>query len=292
MKFLFSVSSILSLLIPSITMAHPTMGVDVANAGIETIATSVPLPSLDGSSLVVTPQLGMITTELVNKPGVTEVDADYSGAAKGTSFGLALTFPTNTNFSYFGYAGYIQQTGEFMIDYETMPTVRYTDFKASGSFIFAALQYRAYGEAQSPMALGLFLGPALYSFQSDVTYDQENAGPPSSDLKFNPSGSGVLYGLQLTFRLTDFRINPYLISFSPMSDKCQKVEIPDGGQLQESSFTCGGTEGRAESPGGFGGLGVVLGYKSIRVKLLSLLPAQESQPLQVSSYAFAYSLVF
>jgi hypothetical protein len=282
-------------LFPLCAEAYPTIGATLANAAIETIATSSPLPNLDGNGLTMTPQFGILKTELINKPGVTDIFSpkpNYSGEVNGNNIGLGITLPSRGNFSYFLYATSAQQSGEFKIDYDIAPTIHYTDFKASGAFAFVAVQYRLIGDDKSKFALGVFGGPGYYSFQSNVTYNQVNASLPASTVTFNPSGFGPLLGFQLMVRLGNFRINPYMMGFAGASKKCQPVEITGGGQLQNDSFTCGGDAGYSEAPTGFGGLGLVLGYKNMRFRVLSFLPAQAIRPKQVSAYSLSYGFQF
>jgi hypothetical protein len=275
--------------------AYPTIGVTVANAAIETIATSSPLPNLDGNGFVLTPQYGILKTELLDKPGVTDIytpKPSYSGAVNGTSIGLAVTLPSRGDFGFFLYGATAQQSGDFKIDYDIAPTVNYTDFNASGTFYFAAVQYRAIGDDKSRFALGVFAGPGYYAFRSRVTYNQVNATLPASTVTFNPSGIGPLLGLQLMVRLGNFRINPYMMGFTGATDKCQPIDIPAGGQLEKDLFTCEGKTASAEAPTGFGGLGLIVGYKNLRFRALSFLPAQDVRPMQVTAYSLSYGFEF
>ncbi|WP_413287929.1 hypothetical protein [Bdellovibrio sp. HCB337] len=293
-NFPFIFTTIAFLLLEKPAQAHPTMGVDIANAALESLILSAPFPSLDGGQNEVTPQYGTIQTELINKPGVTDTTtpvANYSGVSKGQSAGFGLTFPSKKDLSYFFYVTGSSQTGEFNITYDSAATVRYTDFKASGAAAFAAAQYRLVGDAKSTFALGVFGGPGYYSFQSSLNYDQVGSGPTPSDVKFDPSGIGVLTGLQMVFRVGKFRINPYFLVFNGIGDACHKVSLT-GGQLGDSSFKCGGNDGYAAVPPGFGGLGLALGYQALRFNVWSFQPANDIRPLKVTSYTVSYGFEF
>ena len=272
--------------------AHPTMGVSVANAAVETLIISAPLPSLDGGSFTITPQYGVIKTQLVDKPGLFETEIpkpSHSGEVNGTSAGLGLTFASKSDLSFFIYGTGAQQTGDFQIAYDTAPTVHYTDFKVKAVTAFAAAQYRLVGDEKSGFAMGLFAGPGIYNFDSSLVYDQEGPGPAASTVEFNPSGTGMLTGLQMMFRAGGLRLNPYLMGFTNLGEACQEVEISTG-QLNPSQFTCGGKEGYAEVPKGFGGVGIKLGYKSLLFNAFTMLPAQEVTPIKVTSYSLSIGI--
>jgi hypothetical protein len=296
LKFFINLFSLLSLLsAPTLVNAFPTIGVAITNAAVETIAVSTPLPNLDGSGLIVTPQYGIIKTELINRRGVTDIytpKPDYSGEVSGNSVGLGITLPSHSDLSFFIYGGGLKQTGEFQIQYDSAVTFKYTDFKATGAFAFAAAQYRAIGDEKSFFALGVFGGPAYYTFESDLVFNQLGVAQPASPIKFNPSGYGAILGVQTLFRLGGFRINPYIITLMSAGDRCQVVEVPDGGQVTKDGFNCGGKIGYADVPSGFGGIGLSVGYKYFRFKVLSYFPAQAEQPLKVTSYALSYGFEF
>lgn len=296
LRFARSISLFLAALLfaPLEAQAHPTVGLDVANSAIESLIISTTLPDLDGGDFTITPQYGMIRTELANKPGITDTDPSkphYSGDVRGSTSGVGLTFPSEHNYSFFMYATCSEQSGKFDVSYVSAPNVRYSNFKATGGNAFAGLQVRIAGDTDSFFSMAIVGGPGYFKFKTDVTYNQEGSLAAPSTIRFAPEGLGAVAGLQMLFRIGGFRINPMALGFHTVGEKCQKVDVT-GGQITESNFSCEGQTGYAETLRTFGGFGLGVGYKSLRFNALTFQPAQVQKPIRVTAYTLSLGLSF
>ncbi|HVK60378.1 MAG TPA: hypothetical protein VM432_02460, partial [Bdellovibrionales bacterium] len=80
-----------------------------------------------------------------------------------------------------------------------------------------------------------------------------------------------------------------VIGFSGFSESCQEIKIT-GTQLKESSFECGGQKGYTDSPTGFGGIGLAVGFGSLRFNVFSYMPARDIEPFEITSYSLSLGI--
>lgn len=295
LRFRFALSALISASFFSTSaLASPMIGVDVANSAIESLIISTTLPDLDGGDFTITPQYGMIRTEIVDKPGITDTTTPkphYSGETSGSTSGVGLTFPSEHNYSFFMYATCAQQTGKFDVSYASAPSIHYSSFKSNGGNAFAGMQYRLAGDTTSFFSMGFVIGPGYYNFKTSVTSNQAGSLAAPSEVKFSPEGLGVVAGLQMLFRIGGFRINPMALGFHAVGDRCHRIEV-SGGQLSSSDFMCGGQPGYVETLRTFGGFGLGVGYKALRFNALTFQPAQVQKPIRVTAYTLSLGLSF
>jgi hypothetical protein len=249
------------------------VGADASTAAVGQLLISPPLPDLDGGSFTLTPMVGQITVNADNS-NAAQMDQlnpgfkiRYSGRAKGKSAGLGITIPTSTDFGFFIFGVGSKISGEFQQTlFENQINEKENSVKATGLAVVTGVQYRLIGTSESIFAMGLFAGPGFYSMRSSMVYENVSMNTKSK-VSYNPSGFGVIAGMQFMLRIGGLRINPYFMGFGDTGDNFKKISIEATATISEADYKCGGHEGHYRSAMGVAGTGLNVGYHSFRINV-------------------------
>ena len=280
------------------------LGVEPASAGglpyligteasIEAIAqafASPALPSLDGDGQKLTPMFGVVTITGVDDSGDLPPGTNtsiYNGQVKGNVASLTYASVGKGDFGYFVVFAGTKLTGGSMTAKWSSGTDTVTNISATGYTATAALSYRLIGSEKSIFALGLFAGPAYMSVSA--TENVVQAGGTPASVSFDGSFHGLYYGLQLELRIADFKLNPYLTSYTDLGDHCRQ-DLNVQSQLPVTSLCLGGQPGY-DIDTTMWGVGINVGYGPFTLNVDSEGNGVHRY-LKAKSYALSYGIHF
>ena len=240
----------------------PKLAADFSVAIAQSLMAAPPLPTLDRSRRVVSPQAGTVKASVIKMSNAMG-DIDFDKGVDGYSYGLGVVVPLAEEWSLFGFGMGSDASGE-------------TEAKQNGSALYAVreiktralvgaggLNYRFWGDDSSILAWGIFAGGAYMRIDSDSMAENGNIRTP---YRFDPTYTGLYQGLQLMIRIGPLRINPYGLYFANFGESCQNIYSNGSAALD---VTCRGQAGKVETHATFKGYGLNLGIKSLLVTVYS-----------------------
>lgn len=262
----------------------PKLAADFAVAITQSLMAAPPLPTLDRSRRVISPQGG--TVEASVKPMQTSWgETRFDKGVEGYSYGLGLIWPLSEDFSLYTFGMGSEASGETTatrngsVDY----TVR--DIKTRSLVGAGGVNYRFMGTDSSILAWGVFLGGAYMKVYSESRADNGNITTPYT---FNPSYSGLYQGLQLMIRVGPLRINPYALYFANFGESCQSLYSAG---VPTVDSMCDGETGKVETHASFKGYGLNLGIKSLLVTVYSNA-IYTNENIKVNKLSVTWGFVF
>ena len=249
-----------------------------------------PLPSLESSGR---PEV-MVQASAVGARNSGEVYGstgihvyDYIGAFNGSSYGLGFSTPSYGRFGFFllalsnqvdGSMDTYQANRKYIITIENITTRGY-----AGA---AGVSYRLIGEAKSPFAVGIFLGPGYMKFENEYEGCQTGVGCQKYSTK--PEFYGAYGGLQMKYRWNKAQVIPYVLHFRDTSDSCKKYTT----KVIYSNSYCDADSSRLyymTMNGSFTGYGLILGYGNFKLNVYSKATRDEdTSAVKTSSYTLSY----
>jgi hypothetical protein len=265
------------------------VGSEAAVEATAQVFASPALPSLDNEVRRLTPMVGLVSVKGVDDtadipPG--QSTSVYDGELKGNLASLTFSSSGNGDFGYFVVFAGTKLFGAMTSTYGGK-TDYVKDISSTGYTGIAGASYRMIGDAKSGFALGVFAGPGAMSVKSNQTVVQSDATTAnvSTDSKFY----GVYGGIQLLFRLSQFRINPYVTTFKDLTDHCRNDVTVQGNALL-TAYCINGQQG-FEVDASILGVGLNIGNGPFNLNVYSEGIGTHHY-LKATSYALSYGINF
>jgi hypothetical protein len=252
-------------------------GFDTALEAAAQVFSSPALPSLDNEGFSITPLYGTVTVSGQNETATIEsggqtssIDISNEGELKGDVAGLSLNYSGKGDLGFFVFIAGSRVNGDMTtttVGAALNTATKIRDISAQSTIETFGLNWRFIGDAKSKFAMGIFGGPAFVQSKTSATFDQ--ADGTSTKVLLDPNLSALYLGLQMMFRLGEFRINPYLNLLASTSEKCEQPTY-EGDPYPVGQYNrCQNGEKGVDTRAGIYGSGINAGYGRFQFGLIS-----------------------
>jgi hypothetical protein len=262
----------------------PLMTVRVSAAAMQGLLAAPPLPNLTEKGLSsVSAQVGYLVGDVDGSfaPGM-----GYSGKFTGGNVGVAYAGHIRHKFGVFAMLAANTLSGSIDGEVNSNSTeINIRDATTQGQLASGGISGRFFGDDRSLVALGGFIGPAAFRFNTKF---KTVSNTTTADYSASPIFYGTFAGLETEVRLGAFTITPYLLFFLDLSPECKAYET--GPQTVTGPLYCG-TQNELPLSGTFGAYGVFFGYEALRINAYTNIESSMNN-IVVHNYQVSYSINF
>jgi hypothetical protein len=295
MNPLFCAAAILSLLLIPQSLraagADPLTGARISLRGLQGAMAAPPLPSLEmeargGAALQAAIIFADIDDNLPVSNDPIPMDLHTSGSFYGGGLGVGVNSRQESNVNFFGWGMYNFMKGKLSVDTGGAAVTDFNDMSSTGIGFVAGISKRIAASGSSPLALGLFAGPALLHFTSEAYV----GGPSTTGTAYtaSPWSYGGVAGAQLGIQISSLYLNPYGLYYKDFTNGCKSFVGPGGGD-PNAPLVCSEGVNYLKMKMSFAAYGINVGFLNFFLNVYSTVKNDSSLGgINLRNFAFTY----